>query len=189
MKTTLTIFLLLATLLSSCGQDQGNSNPSLSPNQGTSGTTTGNPMTTLKLSSFAVSGHFPGELQATLCIKRLRFKRDGFFEDNVDFNIGEITLNENGKSLPAVGLPPGVYKRIEIELDDKCGNSYSVSLLNKQGSFKTTDRTSMKFFGNFNHTQSNQQITLFTQSIMQGLSTVNSDEEVKDILENVSGSL
>ncbi len=189
MKSSISILFLLTTILFSCGKDTGNSSPSISPNQGTSGTTTGNPMTTLKLASFSVSGYSPGELQATLCIKRLRFKRDGFFEDNVDFNVGQITLDETGKSLPAVALPPGVYKRIEVELDDKCGSNYSVSLLNKQGTFQTPDRTSMKFFGHFNHTQSNQQITLFTQSIMQSLATVNSDEEVKEILENVPGSL
>lgn len=189
MRSTIAILIFFTSILSSCGKDPNSSSPLNSPNQSTSGTTTGNPMTTLKLSAFSVSGYGSGELQATLCIKRLRFKRDGFFEDNIDFNVGQITLSEIGKSLPAVGLPPGTYKRIEIELDDKCGQNYSVSLINKQGSFQTRDRTSMKFFGNFNHTQTNQQITLFTQSIMQGLSTVNVDEEVRDILENVSGSL
>lgn len=187
MKTLITFSILVISLLS-CGKDPISS-PVSGPNQGTSGTTTGNPMTTLKLSSFAISGYSAGELKATLCIKRLRFKRDGFIEDNIDFNLGQITLDENGKNLPAVELPPGIYKRIELELEDKCVNSLSVSLLNKQGSFDTNDRTSMKFYGNFNHTQTNQQITLFTQSIMQGLSTVNSDEEIRDILENVPGSL
>ena len=187
MKDSISYLILLIILLS-CGKDPRPSSP-LGTNQSTSGTTTGNPMTTLKLSSFTVSGYSTGELQATFCVKRLRFKRDGFFEDNIDFNLGQITLDENGRDLQTIQLPPGNYRRIEIDFDDNCPNSLSVVLTNKQGSFNTNDRTSIKFYGVFNHTQTNQQITLFTQSIMQGLSTVNSDEEIKDILENVPGSL
>ena len=157
-----------------------------------SGTTTGNPMDIkLAFSAFDVKdkGGVTIPVEATLCIKRLRYKiATEVQDDSIDFDLGQVILLKNGTNLGNHRLPEGTYSRLEVELDDKCPMDKSVSIANLNGSISTNDSISIRFEGRYSHESSGQKLNLAIQAIMEAISQITSEDDIKEKLEDVSGS-
>ena len=176
-------------------------------NLGCGGTTTGNPVVTLKAapySSFAASWlprWFPSLItpayasvsSLTLCFKRLRFKTaydgesngDSTTSENFDFDPGEVTLSPSGSTLGQITLPAGTYRRIEFDLDDHCASSKSVQLTNTSGSISTRDGMTIKFEGTFLAEGEAQDLSLQFQNLVTALDSVTTGSNIKPSLEAV----
>jgi hypothetical protein len=170
------------------------------------GTSTGNPLVSLKFDSFNSSLAFKTAADADvdvmavsslkMCFKRLRFKLAGEAtnpdpeqdEDNIDFYLGEVAISDLGTTLKSVALPVGTYKRIEFDLDDDCSSGNSMSLTNSHGSFETSDRITIKFNGTFVHDGSEADLGMNIQAIVTALKDVQSDNDIEDEAESVDGS-
>lgn len=174
------------------------------------GTTVGNPVVTIGIDSYSPSAGgrelFPfsflipsayasiGEVK--LCFKRIRFKPDEKSTsedvdadlDNLDFQIGEVTLSPGGTKLGSLVVPSGDYRRIEFDFKRDCSSGYSVQVTNGNGSFKTNETISVRFKGNFVVDSTDREITLKIQSILQQLENVTSDSEIKKKAEGAEGS-
>jgi len=182
----LVALLITPVILTSCG-----------------GTTTGNPVVTLKVApyspSFAswfnlITPAHAAVSDLKLCFKRLRFKptydgqSDGTSGDstNFDFEIGEVTLSSAGNTLGSITLPAGTYRRIEFDLHDQCGKSVQVANTQSGSPFSTNDTITIKFEGTFAAEGSEQTLSLQFQSMVTALDTVTSDGGIKTALENAS---
>lgn len=177
------------------------------------GTSTGNPMVAL---SFGPYGSAPPGVSSQnvasapkeflsaevmsisslkLCFKRLRFKQDGentnvdptVDSDNIDFEPGELTIDEMGTYLGEVQLPVGSYSRVEFDLEDNCSSGKSVQVTNANGPFSTQDRITIKFEGNFVHSEDTS-LALDLQPIVTALMSVSNDSEIRTQSESASGS-
>jgi hypothetical protein len=186
------IFLvsIISILLASCGLSQG--------------TSTGNPLVSLKFDAFnsSLAVQKVSDVGAstvsnlTMCFKRLRFKTASETtnpdptqdSDNIDFYLGDVSISSLGTNLEDVHLPAGTYERIEFDLDDDCPSGKSVQLTNSHGTYSTTDRMTIKFEGTFVHNGSNAELGLEIQQIVSALNTVNNANDIKDTAEGVDGS-
>lgn len=179
-RTNIILSIFIALILSSCS------------NQGTS---TGNPLVNLRYSTFSSSMSTLAVSAAKLCFKRVRFKQAGettnpdpsLDADNIDFDIGEKTLSPTGGGLGNVYVSKGQYVRLEFDLDNHCGNGYSVSVTNSSGTFTTNDGVSIKFEGTLN-IDGDISLELFIQNIVTELNAVTNSSQIKTRLESVSGS-
>ncbi|MCM2280983.1 MAG: hypothetical protein NDI61_03960 [Bdellovibrionaceae bacterium] len=171
------------------------------------GTSTGNPLVALSLQGYANPASVPsakvGDVvpsavsPLTLCFKRVRFKQAGeettedpsLDEDNVDFNLGEVSIDASGTPLQSVAVPPGTYTRVEFDLENHCASGKSVALTNSHDSFTSTDRITIRFDGSFQHDNSDKALALDLQQIINALDAVTSDAEIKTRAEGVSGGL
>lgn len=185
------IFLIsiVSILLVSCSSDKG--------------TSTGNPLVSLKFDSFNSTLAFKTsdiEAQAVtslkMCFKRLRFKianeatnpdpeQD---EDNIDFYLGDVTISSLGTNLDSINLPRGIYKAIEFDLNDDCPSGYSLQVTNGTGTYRTDDRITIRFEGTFVHNGTNPDLGLNIQAIVSALNTVGSDGQIKNKAQNARGS-
>lgn len=124
------------------------------------------------------------------CFKRIRFKTsDSDLGNDIELDLGEVLIKEEGTYLGQVQLASGTYKRIEFDLEKDCDGTTkpSISLINDNGSFSSDDRVTIKFEGNFN--PSEQDLNMFIQSFINVLKNYNlADGSLKDVLENVSGT-
>lgn len=164
-----------------------------------SGTSTGNPVTvsfdsfstilskSVQVDAFAIS-------EVRMCFKRLRFKPsdsdDNTNIDNIDLEIGEVTLSSSGTELTTISVPEGVYERIEFDLEKDC-NGYSVFVDNGHVSapFQTDDRITIKFTGSFTVENTENSLLLGIQNIMNALDTATDDSELKTLAEGASGTI
>lgn len=181
---------IVSILMVSCAADQG--------------TSTGNPLVSLKFDSFnsSLALSKTSDVEATavsslkMCFKRLRFKKANeatnpdpeLDEDNIDFFLGDVSISSLGTALKSVQLPMGVYKRIEIDLDDKCSSDLSVQLTNSTGSYDTDDRITIRFEGTFNHNGNSPDLTMNIQAIVSALNTVTSAGQIKSKAQGVNGT-
>lgn len=162
------------------------------------GTTIGNPVTVeLKLSSYTSTQSI--ETQAvsslTFCFKRLRFKQEGETtnsdsstdEDNIDLNLGEVTISPSGTNLTSVSIPSGVYTRVEFDLEKDCSSQKSIQVTNDSGSFSTEDRITIKFEGYFVASDSSKVLNLGLSNIITKLNEVTANSEIKTKAESASG--
>lgn len=182
MKTRINIILsiLIALILSSCLNN---------------GTSTGNPLVNLRYGTFSSSMSALAVSNAKLCFKRVRFKQAGettnpdpsLDADNIDFDIGEKTLSPMGAGLGNVNVPKGQYVRLEFDIDNHCGNGYSVSVTNSSGTFTTNDGVSIKFEGTLNIV-GDISLEIFMQNIVTELNAVTNSSQIKTRLESVSGT-
>lgn len=163
-------------------------------NCGREGTTTGNPLVELRIAGYDPNlkvgkGLSAQSVQAlTMCFKRLRFKQsaaDG--DDNIDLELGEVTLLPGGTSLTAVEIPAGTYTRIEFDLEDGCGTSRSLLVQNDNGTFSTTDGVEIRFDGTFTRGSGAQVLELNIQAISSALNTVTNDSQVRGQAESAGG--
>lgn len=159
-------------------------------------TTTGNPFVAIEFASFSASNFKPLAVSSvTMCFKRLRFKTENestnsdpiLDDDNIDFEIDEVTLSNGGTSLGTVQVPPGTYTRIEFDLEDKCSSGSSVSVTNSSGTFMVNDRITIKFEGNV-IIEKNTTLSMAVQAIVVALDSITADSEIKTQMEGVSGS-
>lgn len=168
------------------------------------GTTTGNPQVTLSTSSYVARGWLDWLIQPayasvsglTLCFKRVRFKASGSQTsedkgsdpDNLNFEIGEVSLTGSEKILGSVAVPPGTYSRIEFDFDDHCASGKSIQVSNGNGNFDTNQTISIKFNGTFVVESEAKHVSLDLQSIIGQLNSVNSNSGIKNAAEAAGGS-
>lgn len=175
---------LLLVLVSACAQNNG--------------TSTGNPMVDLKISSYNSTMSQKALTTVTtlsvsslkFCFKRLRFKQtaDATVSENQDFYLGEVTISNLGTDLTGVEIPVGTYSRIEFDLEPNCPSGKSIELTNSNGSFSTDSTITIRFDGTFVHTELDQTLNLNIQQIVSSLNTVASDSDVRAKAEAASGS-
>lgn len=150
--------------------------------------------TTAGLSNFLIPSAYAAVSDLQLCFKRLRFKQDlsdtldPLVEDNIDLNLGLVTLSSAGTDLPVVNVPAGTYYRIEFDLEPECGIGESVRLTNDFGVFNSTERITIKFDGVF-VVNGAETLNLNVQDILNAANGHNGSISVRDSLENASGSM
>jgi hypothetical protein len=171
---------------------------------GSNGTSTGNPLVSLKFAAFNsslavknasedVSAMTVSSLK--MCFKRLRFKMSSettnpdpsLDSDNLDFYLGDVTISSLGTTLSSLNVPAGTYERIEFDLSDDCPSGKSVQVTNSNGTFSTDSKMTIKFEGNFVNTGTSD-LTMQIQAIVSALNTVTNSSQIKNKAEGVSGT-
>lgn len=146
-----------------------------------------------------------------MCFKRLRFKKqhqssshftlddddnsdDDDNEDNIDLEIGLVTLNPNGTELAEIKIEAGIYTRVEFDLENDCagGNDHSLTV-EDNGFFATDDRITIRFDGTFDAGGVDSVLSLSVQSIMNALSAATNDgnasaDELSEAAESAGGT-
>ncbi len=165
------------------------------------GTITGNPIVRLNFSSYTHSSKLAKVDAVTrssssnykFCFKRLRFKRaeDSTLSENVDYEIGLVSLDPDGTFLSELQVPVGTYRRVEFDLADDCGKGYSVYIDNGLAGtpFSTTDTITIRFEGELIVTEETQEVDLLVQNIVDAMADVTNSANIKTELENVTGGL
>lgn len=165
----------------------------------TEGTSTGNPVLSLKVKAFSNSNLSSNNLSTLnvsslkMCFKRIRFRssagEDIEFDSSEDSEIkfGDLEIINTGTELGKLKLPKGNYNRLEIDLNDDCSSKKSVQLINSNGSFATDDRISIRFEGNISVSADNT-LELSMQKIIDSLNTVTNNEEIDEKAESINGS-
>lgn len=128
------------------------------------------------------------------CFKRLRFKFDDSGSGgsgNIDLDLGRVAIDPNGTSLGSVSIPAGSYDRIEIDLENECDGvasrpSVEFTNLNAPFNYSTEDRLTVKFDGSFTATD-NATVDLNIDLLIDAMDTVTPADDIKDVLEAVSG--
>lgn len=124
------------------------------------------------------------------CFKRLRFKPDSSTNgSNFDLAIGEVDIDPNGTNLLTLKVPSGTYQRIEFDLENECDGitgKPSVSFINNNGSFSTTDRMTIKFEGIF-VVDGTETLDLNIDALLDNLELVNNNNQIKINLESATG--
>lgn len=159
------------------------------------GTSTGNPLVEVRINAYDPAAKVTSKISTQslsslkMCFKRLRFKMDSSSseEDNVDLNLGEVTMDPNGTLITAITVPEGEYKRVEFDLDDNCSSGHAIQVTNNNGTFSTTDHTTIRFDGNFTASESSTQLELNMQAIVSALNTVTSNSQVRSKAESAAG--
>jgi hypothetical protein len=167
----------------------------------TGGTSTGNPFVALRFSGFTASSKardadsfssqsVTGNVQEIkMCFKRLRLRAAdaATSAQDLDLQLGEISLQPNGTDISSVVIPDGAYERIEFELDNDCASGKSLTVVNDNGSFSTNDRITIRFEGLLKLT-SDKSLTLLIQQIVGELSQVTNSSNLKTRAEAASGT-
>lgn len=182
--------ILLFLLITGCAQSTGES-----------GTTTGDPLTDVSFEPYSpsiaqsirkliIKDAFAGVNDLSFCFKRIRFKdSDADLGSNVDLELGEVVINEEGTPLGQVQIAEGIYRRVEFDLEKNCDgtNKPSISLINDNGSFSSEDRITIRFSGEFNPAQDD--LNMFIQNFINVLKNYTlSDGSLKDVLEDIEGT-
>lgn len=169
----------------------------------TSNTTLGNPLVSLKIAPYSapmamnkITPLAVSEIQ--FCVKRLRFKTEleetniepDDDEDNIDINLGLISINPSGTTITQVEVPPGEYTRIEFDLEPNCAGSISPSVYldndNDGGvPFETNDDITIEFNGLIN-LNSSTSINLYVEKIIAALDLVTDANDIEDALEDIN---
>ncbi len=125
-----------------------------------------------------------------MCFKRMRFKvADTSFGNDVELQLGELSINQEGTDLGMVEIYEGTYKRIEFDLEKDCDGTSkpSVTISTQYGTFYTYDSITIRFDGSFS--ASSGDLTLFVQTIVDQIKNYQaSDGQIKTLLEGVSGT-
>ena len=160
----------------------------------------------ISLSSYTTASYNPLDLiipssyaavsSLKFCFKRLRFKQnledtvDPTVEDNIDLDLGQVTISDSGTLLGQVEVPEGEYKRVEFDLEEDCDDTVknSLDLINDSGTHSSTDRITIKFEGTF-IVDGEETLELGVQNIMSAANAYDGTGSLKDALEAVSGNL
>lgn len=171
------IFSFLYLILSAC-----------SPSAGTS---TGNPLVAVNFKTFAPLQSLDAGSMAVsnlkMCFKRLRFKPVSGVDDNIDLQLGEVSVVATGMLVATAMVPAGTYSRVEFDLDTHCASGKSVQVTNLNGTFASVDTITIRFDGNLVLMQS-QNLDLNIQAIITALNAATSDADIKVRSESISGS-
>ncbi len=167
------------------------------------GTTTGNPVTIemsfssyensliSKLSNIFISPAHASLSELKFCFKRVRFKvYDSSVGKDLELELGEVSINQEGTDLGTVEIADAIYRRIEFDIAKNCDgdNQSSVTILNDNGTFSTDDGITIRFDGEFKANEGGE-LVLIVQNVVNGIKNYKaSDGEIKDILENLSGT-
>jgi hypothetical protein len=187
MKSVISILLLLS--LASC-QNQDDS-PVSGPTYPVS--IRMGSYSTAKIMNFIIPNAYAGVSELKVCFKRLRFKTStddslpDLEEDNIDFNLGEVTLSSSGTLLGSVNVPVGTYYRVEFDLEPACAGK-SLNLSNDFGVYSSTDTMKIKFDGVF-IVNGAETLELGVQDILNAANSYNGVGRIKDAMEAASGTL
>jgi hypothetical protein len=127
-----------------------------------------------------------------LCFKRMRFKKDitdiddPLVDENIDLELGEVSISGAGTILATVNVPADTYYRVEFDLDPSCAAN-SVYLSNDFGSFTSAEGLKIKFDGVF-VVNGSESLQLGVQDILNAANAYNGTGSLKDALESVSGN-
>ena len=127
------------------------------------------------------------------CFKRMRFKTsitdidDPLVDENVDLDLGQISISAAGTNLGVVNVPPDTYYRVEFDLEPACAGM-SVNLSNDFGVYSSAQGVKIKFDGVF-IVNGSETLNLGVQDILNAANAYNGIGTLKDRLESVSGNL
>lgn len=193
-------FLLLSLIfiLTSCGQQEEETLSSSSSGVKRPVTISLGSYTTASYSplDFLIPKSYAAVSDLKFCFKRLRFKKeledtvDETVEDNIDLELGQVTISDSGTLLGTVEVPEDTYKRVEFDLEEDCDGTIknSLDLINGSGSFSSTDRITIKFEGTF-VVDGEENLELGVQNILSAANAYDGVGSLKDALEAVSGNL
>lgn len=183
--------LTLSLLLVACNSDSGSSPTSgtkLQPVSVSLGS-----YTTASFSSFFIQDAKAAVSDLRFCFKRMRFKKDitdiddPAVDENIDLELGEVSISTAGTSLGVVNVPADTYYRVEFDLEPSCAGS-SLVLSNDFGTYSTGDNIKIKFDGVF-VVDGSETLQLGIQDILNAANAYNGVGSVRDAFENVSGDL
>lgn len=148
--------------------------------------------TTAGFSQFFISNAYAGVSDLKFCFKRLRFKKDvtdiddPLVDENIDLNLGEISISSAGTSLSIVNIPADTYYRVEFDLEPSCAGQ-SMQLSNDFGVYSSTENIKIKFDGVF-VVDGSETLQLGVQDILNAANSYNGTGSLADHMESVSGS-
>ncbi len=121
------------------------------------------------------------------CPVRIRFKTMGeatnadvtIDEDNLDISgLGRRTIPGSGTPLMSVTPDKDTYTRVEMDLEDSCGASSSLTITNTHGTFTSVDRITLVFTGSFVFDVSGEFLNLDIDNMITELKDVATDTDV-----------
>jgi Domain of unknown function (DUF4382) len=149
--------------------------------------------TTASLMNYIIPDAYAAVSELKVCFKRLRFKtstNDSLpdqAEDNIDFNLGQVTLSNSGTLLGSVSVPAGTYYRVEFDLEPACAGK-SLNLVNDFGTYSSAESLKIKFDGVF-VVDGTETLELGVQDIMNVANSYNGTGNIADAFESVSGDM
>lgn len=150
--------------------------------------------TTASFSNFFIPSAYAAVSDLKLCFKRMRFKKsitdidDPLVDENVDLDLGEVSLSSAGTTLATVNVPADTYYRIEFDLDASCASGNSVYLANDFGVYTSNEGLKIKFDGVF-IVDGAESLQLGVQDILNAANAHNGAASLKTDLEAISGAL
>lgn len=148
--------------------------------------------TTAGLTDFFIPKAYAAVTDLKLCFKRLRFKRsitdidDPLVDENVDLQLGEVTISSTGTTLSVVNVPADTYYRIEFDLEPSCAGK-SLTMSNDFGVYSSAENIKIKFEGVF-VVDGSESLVLGVQDILNAANAYNGLGSVKDAFESVTGN-
>ncbi len=149
--------------------------------------------TTASFSDFFIPTAHAAVSDFKVCFKRLRFKKsisdidDPLVDENVDLNLGQVSISSAGTALTIVNIPADTYYRDEFDLEPTCAGK-SVELSNSFGVFSSTESMKIKFDGVF-LVDGSETLQLGVQDILNAANGYNGTGSLRTTLEAVSGNL
>lgn len=149
--------------------------------------------TTASFSDFFIPTAHAAVSDFKICFKRLRFKKnitdidDPALDENVDLNLGQVSISNAGTALSIVNIPADTYYRVEFDLEPTCAGK-SVQLANSFGVFSSTESMKIKFDGVF-LVDGSETLQLGVQDILNAANGYNGVGSLRTALESVSGNL
>ena len=148
--------------------------------------------TASRFSDFLIPSAHAAVSDLRLCFKRLRFKKsitdidDPLVDENIDLNLGEVSISAAGTTLAVVNIPADTYYRVEFDLEPACA-AKSLNLSNDFGTFSSPENIKIKFDGVF-VVNGSESLQLGVQDILNAANAYNGVGSLKNALESVSGS-
>jgi hypothetical protein len=157
---------------------------------GQGGTTGGNPTAVgMGFGGYNPQAH-PEIKRLALCVDRMRFvSAVGSIATITLNNVGMVEISPLGTPITQVNLPMGVFKTVEFDLKNECGNGHSVELTNDLGSFATSDDVTLQFDGSAYNDGATKTFVLVLNPLLDVLAGVSSGDQLKNAVETTSCGL
>ena len=174
------------------------------------GTSTGNPSVHVSFGSYsqaplqkngdvAPAQNLDG-VSVIFCFSEVKFKTIEDYQESGDqqrddeivkqnsFRAQVVSVSPLGTDLGFMDIPIESYRQIEFLLKgEDCESQKSVQLVNSHGTFSTDSEIRLKFNGNKPINISTEELQMLIVPIVEALSTVNNDSEIKGKIESVIG--
>lgn len=176
------------------------------------GTSTGNPSLHLSFDSYSISAVNFGKVNAAVtaenldgvsiifCVSGISFKTIADYEETGDndadseiiktisYQPQEVSVSPLGTDLGFVDVPAENYRQIEFSLSGQsCESQKSVQVVNSNGTFSSDGDIKLKFNGNKPIDFTTKELQMMIVPIVEVLSTVANDAEIKGKIESVNG--
>jgi hypothetical protein len=154
------------------------------------GTEGGNPMashTAIAVKVGPNTGALVSEL--ALCPRQVRFVPLNADAPTETFALsnGDVSLAPTDVSIGVVTVANQTYKRVELIVSDQCESRKSVRVTNANGSYSTSEETTIRFDGTFAVAPSSMALSLLADNVISELAPVTSNAEVKASAEATAG--